>query len=105
MCVDHNDSLFARCQQRLPDAVQPVGPPVRVLRNRFAGRLGSARNTAVEQVRSAVTAFLDDDAEAGPTWLATLMSVYEGSAAVAVGGAPRPRFETRRPGWFPLEFD
>jgi GT2 family glycosyltransferase len=105
VCVDHNDSLFDRCLQRWPDEGQPEVPRVKVLRNRYPGRLGSARNTALEQVRSEFTAFLDDDAEAETTWLAALMRVYEDTDAVAVGGAPMPRFETCRPGWFPPEFD
>jgi GT2 family glycosyltransferase len=76
-----------------------------VLRNRHAGRLGSARNTAVEQVTADVVAFLDDDAEAEETWLERLLQVYAESSAVAVGGAPLPNHTVPRPGWFPPEFD
>jgi glucosyl-dolichyl phosphate glucuronosyltransferase len=103
--VDHNDAVLARCQARWgPDAVV-IGPPVEVFANRFAGRLGSARNTAVERSTAEVIAFLDDDAEADPTWLETLLQVYATTDAVAVGGAPLPNQQVPRPGWFPYEFD
>lgn len=105
LCIDHNDELAARCLETWPPTGQPVQPAVQVLRNRFDGRLGSARNTAVEQVSADVIAFLDDDAEADPTWLQSLLKAYRETGAVAVGGAPLPRFETQRPGWFPQEFD
>jgi len=105
VCVDHNDALYERCAQRWGGA-ETQTPSVRVLRNRFAGRLGSARNTAVEQVTADVVAFLDDDAEAAPTWLESLLRVYrERPEAVAVGGAPLPNHQIERPGWFPHEFD
>ncbi len=105
VCTDHNDALYERCVQRWGGA-ETGTPSVRVLRNRFAGRLGSARNTAVEQVTADVVAFLDDDAEAAPTWLESLLRVYrERPEAVAVGGAPLPDHQVERPGWFPHEFD
>jgi GT2 family glycosyltransferase len=76
-----------------------------VIQNRFEGRLGSARNSAVDRVTSDVIAFLDDDAIADPRWLEILLAAYRETGAVAVGGAPLPRYETERPSWFPSEFD
>jgi glucosyl-dolichyl phosphate glucuronosyltransferase len=105
ICVDHNDALLERCLATWGPDAAPEGPPVQVFANRFAGRLGSARNTAVERVTADVVAFLDDDAEADPTWLETLLQVYVEDGAVAVGGAPQPNQEVPRPGWFPPEFD
>ncbi|HYP45990.1 MAG TPA: glycosyltransferase [Propionibacteriaceae bacterium] len=105
LCVDHNDDLYERCLRQWPADGQRQTPAVRVLRNRFDGRLGSARNTAVERADASIIAFLDDDAQAEPTWVATLLEVFRQPAAVAVGGAPLPSFETSRPGWFPPEFD
>jgi glucosyl-dolichyl phosphate glucuronosyltransferase len=105
ICVDHNDALLERCLATWGPDATPEGPPVQVFANRFAGRLGSARNTAVERVTADVVAFLDDDAEADPTWLETLLQVYVEDGAVAVGGAPQPNQEVLRPGWFPPEFD
>ncbi len=105
ICVDHNDALLERCLATWGPDAAPEGPPVQVFANRFAGRLGSARNTGVERVTADVVAFLDDDAEADPTWLETLLQVYVEDGAVAVGGAPLPNQEVPRPGWFPPEFD
>jgi GT2 family glycosyltransferase len=105
LCIDHNDELAARCLQQWPSTGQSTRPEVEVLRNRYAGRLGSARNTAVERTSADIIAFLDDDALAVSTWLENLLQVYlEDDAAVAVGGAPLPVFETSRPSWFPQEF-
>ncbi|WP_299950992.1 glycosyltransferase family 2 protein [uncultured Modestobacter sp.] len=104
LCVDHNPELHERCVREWADDGRQ--PPVQVFANRYPGRLGSARNTAVERVTSGVVAFLDDDAEADPTWLETLLRVYaEDPRAVAVGGAPLPRHVVARPDWFPHEFD
>ncbi|WP_205705951.1 glycosyltransferase [Kineococcus indalonis] len=105
VCVDHNPALARRCRERWPEEGQHGPVRVQVLENRYAGRLGSARNTAVEAVDADVVAFLDDDAAAAPTWLATLLRVYrEDPAAVAVGGAPLPVLEEPLPAWFPAEF-
>jgi GT2 family glycosyltransferase len=105
LCIDHNDELAERSSARWPATGQSAQPPVTVLRNRFAGRLGSTRNTAIERVSADVIAFLDDDASAESTWLEQLLQVYEDDPhAVAVGGAPQPVFETARPSWFPEEF-
>ena len=48
--IDHNDELADRCDQRWPMTGQSAVPHVKVLRNRYPGRLGSARNTAIEHV-------------------------------------------------------
>lgn len=106
LVIDHNEELLTRCLREWPAAGQNPVPPVEVVANRFDGRLGSARNTAVELLTTDVVAFLDDDAEADPAWLETLLTVYrEDCDAVAVGGSPRPRYVTRRPTWFPQEFN
>lgn len=105
LCVDHNPALLARCLDRWGSKAGRAGPPVEVFANRFPGRLGSARNTAVERSSAEILAFLDDDAEADPTWLETLLRVYTETEAVAVGGAPLPNHQVARPGWFPHEFD
>ncbi|WP_432564141.1 glycosyltransferase family 2 protein [Kineococcus sp. SYSU DK003] len=111
VCVDHNPALADRCRALWPGTGDgdtggdTGGVAVQVLENRYPGRLGSARNTALEAVTADVVAFLDDDAAAEPTWLATLLRVYrEDGAAVAVGGAPLPVFQTRLPVWFPEQF-
>lgn len=120
LCIDHNEDLSRRAQERWADASDP---PVRVMDNRHSDHLagtgvhekahgaprrfgaGSARNTAAESVGSEVIAFMDDDAWADPDWLQRLLAVYEDPAVVAVGGAPVPDYETARPSWFPPNFD
>lgn len=104
LCIDHNDELADRCLERWPATGQTAQPEVTVLRNRFPGRLGSTRNTGVEQVDADIIAFLDDDAAADPDWLENLLRVYVEDGAHAVGGAPMPVFETAKPAWFPDEF-
>ena len=104
--VDHNDELLARCRREwgASRAGSPVG--IVIVANQFAGRLGSARNTALLHARADIVAFLDDDAEATPDWLERLLAVYATHPeAVAVGGAPRPNYGAPRPSWFPPEFD
>ena len=105
VCVDHNDSLLERCRRQWTDQAESPSVPVVVLANKYAGRLGSARNSAAEVAHGDVVAFLDDDAWADPDWLDRLLSPYASESVMAVGGAPLPEFEAARPGWFPLEFD
>jgi glycosyltransferase involved in cell wall biosynthesis len=101
VCVDHNEALYERCRAAWADVES-----VLVVPNAFAGRLGSARNTALLQCKADVVAFLDDDAAAAPDWLERLLVVYDGNPyAVAVGGAPRPNYGAPRPRWFPPSFD
>ena len=106
VCIDHNAALLAKSEAFFAED-RPAGPiPVVVVANKYGGRLGSARNTAAELARGAVLAFIDDDAAAAPDWLERLIAPYAGGENfAAVGGAPIPVFEVRRPRWFPYEFD
>jgi len=99
--IDHNPSLFARASAALPQWASAGGPPLVLLENAFDGHLGSARNTGVAQCSSEVVAFIDDDAAADPTWLETIVAPYRDGAVHAVGGAPLPVYETKRPRWLP----
>ena len=104
LCVDHSPDLARRCREQWSS--DPSQPSVRVIENRYPGRLGSARNTAIELATGDIVAFLDDDARATPDWLEALLASYTLDArTMAVGGAPLPDFEVPRPGWFPFEFD
>jgi GT2 family glycosyltransferase len=58
-------------------------PCVRYLREPVQG-LDFARNRALTGAAGDVVAFLDDDAEAAPGWLASLAAVFEADPAVAV---------------------
>ena len=120
VCIDNNEELLRRAQAEWE---QSPGTPVVVKPNRHSEHLsrvsvhqaahgsirrfgaGSARNTAVQHIDSDVIAFMDDDAEAHPDWLAELLRGYTDPSVVAVGGPPLPVYETARPSWFPANFD
>lgn len=94
--VDHNDRLLERVGCELGDVVAlPNGGPQ---------GLSAARNTGVAAAKAEVAAFLDDDAIAEPEWLERLLIAYDADV-LGVGGAVIPLWETRRPSWFPEEFD
>jgi glucosyl-dolichyl phosphate glucuronosyltransferase len=103
VCIDHNESLFHRCIAYWADPVR--SPPIRLIQNKYSGRLGSARNTAAEIAAGEILAFLDDDAAADRDWLGRLTDPYRDERIGAVGGRPIPVFENGRPAWFPLQFD
>ena len=94
--TDHNAALFHRLQSAFPD--------VTILVNDSAPGLSGARNTGVRAADSDVVAFLDDDAEADPTWAAHLLSPYSDPQVIGVGGAVVPDWQVPRPTWLPEEF-
>jgi len=104
--VDHNQQLLQRCRQEWAGGRPDSPVEIVVVANQFAGRLGSARNTALLYARADIVAFLDDDAEAAADWLERLLAVYATHpGAAAVGGAPRPNYGAPRPSWFPPDCD
>jgi cellulose synthase/poly-beta-1,6-N-acetylglucosamine synthase-like glycosyltransferase len=105
ICIDHNVELAERCRRFWGGPGKSPSLPLSVLENEHKGRLGSARNTAVEHASGEIVAFLDDDAAAHRDWLRFLIDPYRRSEVVAVGGAPLPVFETSRPAWFPPQLD
>jgi glucosyl-dolichyl phosphate glucuronosyltransferase len=105
VCIDHNEKLLRKSEEYFGKRCPAEAAPVIVLANKYDGHLGSARNTALELASGEVLAFLDDDAAADPDWLERLITPYDDGRVGAVGGAPLPVFETRRPRWFPREFD
>ncbi|MFF9070336.1 glycosyltransferase [Streptomyces sp. NPDC014891] len=97
LVVDHCPGLYARASAAFPG--------VRVRENTGRRGLSGARNTGVAAARCEVVAFLDDDAAAEPDWSARLLARYADPAVAGVGGLVRPWWVTRRPAWFPREFD
>jgi hypothetical protein len=101
LVVDHNPSLAERASAELADAgitvLESSGPP----------GLSGARNTGLTAASQPVTVFLDDDAEARPGWLDSLIRPYSSAEVVGTGGSVYPRWPKAglRPRWLPPEFD
>ena len=95
--IDHNGRLFLRATAEFAG--------VRVLENALAHGASGARNTGVAASTSDVVVFMDDDATADPHWLKHLITPFERSAVIGVGGRLEPAWSTRRPRWFAPEFD
>lgn len=101
--IDHNVDLLRLAK----DGVESRGsqPPVRVVANDNAQGLSGARNTGIALTDSAITAFIDDDAEALPGWLGHLISPFDDPTVVAVGGRALPARPDHFPAWWPHEYD
>jgi glucosyl-dolichyl phosphate glucuronosyltransferase len=95
--VDHNPPLYERMRAALPDAT--------VVENREQQGLSGGKNTGIAMASGEVVAFLDDDAVAHADWLKFMVDSYTEPGVVAVGGLTLPKWDTRRPSWFPKEFD
>jgi O-antigen biosynthesis protein len=94
--IDHNDNLL--------DWVRAKGLGVVAVASTGERGLSGARNTGVGRAQGDIVAFLDDDAVAGPDWIARLTAAYEDTSVVGVGGGAHPNWEARQPVWFPNEF-
>lgn len=88
--VDHNPELATRLRSTVDSSVT-------VTENSRQRGLSGARNTALEQVKGEAIAFLDDDAHAGPGWLAALTTPFADPEVFAVGGAATPVWPKARP--------
>lgn len=97
LVIDHNPNLAERARAELAG--------VRVVANREPQGLSGARNTGIAAVTGEIVAFLDDDAEADPGWLESLVFHFTRPEVLGVGGGVIPWWERERPDWFPPEFD
>lgn len=97
LVVDHNPDLARQARDKL------LG--VEVLESDEPQGLSGARNAGLKAAKQPITAFVDDDAQPRPGWLASLVEPYEWGNIVATGGRVEPRWPGQRPYWLPREFD
>src|SRR5699024_10370127 len=95
--VDGNPGLFARVAEECPG--------VTVIAHGRAAGLSGPRNAGTAAASGDVVAYLDDDAVAEPDWLTMLARHFADPAVLGAGGSAAPRWESGRPGWWPVEFD
>ena len=75
-------------------------PSLRLVSEPVPG-LSRARNRGVEHARGDVIAFLDDDAEACPSWARRHLDAFDDDAVVATGGRIVLDWPVARPSWLP----
>jgi cellulose synthase/poly-beta-1,6-N-acetylglucosamine synthase-like glycosyltransferase len=95
--IDHNPGLMAKAASELPG--------VTVIANAGIRGASGTRNSGAAASRGEMLAFLDDDAIASPNWLESLLQHFKDPKVVGAGGRLEPLWKTRRPKWFPQEFD
>jgi cellulose synthase/poly-beta-1,6-N-acetylglucosamine synthase-like glycosyltransferase len=95
--IDHNPGLMAKAAGELPG--------VTVIANAGSRGASGARNAGAAASRGEMLAFLDDDAIASSNWLESLLQHFKDAKVVGAGGRLEPLWKTRRPRWFPQEFD
>ena len=80
-------------------AVAACYPEFRYILEKEVG-LSHARNRGIREARGDIVAFIDDDAEADPDWLKSLLEIYDRNPkAWAVGGKVVPIWDAPRPEW------
>jgi GT2 family glycosyltransferase len=94
--VDHNSKLYRRARRDLAG--------VTVLENVYTSGVSGNRNTGAFHTRTELIAFLDDDTQACPKWLANLLAPFSDPTVVGTGGGIDPDWEDARPRWMPDEF-
>jgi glucosyl-dolichyl phosphate glucuronosyltransferase len=97
LVVDHNADLAAQARRELAGVlvVESTGTP----------GLSGARNTGLRAATQPIAAFLDDDAQARPGWLSSLIEPYSDSKVMGTGGSVYPWWPTLRPAWLSPVFD
>ena len=95
--VDHNPILLEKVKQ--------LYPMVTAVENKLSQGSSGAWNSGILNVTSDIVAFIDDDAQAEPGWLAQLVSHYDNPKVYGVGGYIEPVWESGKPIWFPEEFN
>jgi glycosyltransferase involved in cell wall biosynthesis len=97
--VDGNPEVFDRVQEDFGHHENLV------IHNNDENRgISYSRTKGAKLASGEVVAMIDDDAVAEPDWISELVSVYESTDAVAVGGHVAPNWVSGKPDFFPEEF-
>lgn len=99
LVVDGNESVYELVQSDFGDRDEVVTH----CNNENRG-VSYSRTRGAELASGDVVAFIDDDAIAEPDWVATLVSVYEETTAIAVGGRMTGEWLAGIPWYLPEEF-
>ncbi len=95
--IDHNTSLLERAKAYMTG--------ITLIENSQPQGSSGARNSGIAIARGALLAFLDDDATAEVDWLERLSDGCADYYVLGVGGKVEPFWTSKRPAWFPKEFD
>lgn len=94
--TDETRQVVAAARGRLPDLTYVFEPRL---------GLSVARNRGVQEAHGPIVAFLDDDAVAGPHWLAATIEAFGGEDVVAVAGRITLIWSKPRPWWLPEQLE
>ncbi|MGM0590530.1 MAG: glucosyl-dolichyl phosphate glucuronosyltransferase [Halobacteriota archaeon] len=97
--VDGNDDVFERVRADFGDE-----DGVLIHLNDENRGISYSRTKGAKLATGEVVAMIDDDATAEPDWVEQLVTTYEETDAVAVGGTVVPDWVARKPDFFPEEF-
>ena len=97
ICVDQDEELCER--------IRATWPQVTAVLNTRGRGASATRNIGAEFADTPFIAFLDDDIRVHEGWLSRLLEPFVDPAVVGTGGGVEPGWQTRRPSWFPHEFN
>ena len=96
LVVDNNSSDDTR---QVVERFANCHPPVRYFYEPRRG-VSHARNTGIAAARAPLVAFIDDDVEADPAWVATVKRAFDNHPEIdCIGGKIEPRWATPPPTW------
>ena len=95
--IDHNPALLKRAREHLPGVV--------IVENTEARGASGSRNSGLAVAKGRIIGCLDDDAVATPDWLMLLCEGFTHPEVLGVGGSVLPWWMSKRPSWFPEEFE
>jgi hypothetical protein len=61
--------------------------------------LHNGRHRGMREANGEILAYIDDDVEVGPRWIASLACAFRDQSVALVGGNNRPRFDRSPPAW------